>query len=93
MRNGPASIWQRFGSVNPTRKVMVVEDQDLTRKMLRIALESEGHVVLEAPDGATARRLFVEQRPDLVILVAAIARHLQRLFRGRTRLGEPARPP
>ena len=67
MRNGPASIWQRFGSVNPTRKVMVVEDQDLTRKMLRIALESEGHVVLEAPDGATARRLFVEQRPDLVL--------------------------
>src|SRR5258708_2675497 len=67
VRNGPASIWQRFGSVNPTRKVMVVEDQDLTRKMLRIALESEGHVVLEAPDGATARRLFVEQRPDLVL--------------------------
>src|SRR5258708_666935 len=66
-RNGPASIWQRFGSVKPIHKVMVVEDQDLTRKMLRIALESEGHVVLEAPDGATARRLFVEQRPDLVL--------------------------
>lgn len=51
-----------------TRPVLVVEDNAATRKMLRVALEVEGYVVLDAEDGASALRLATEHRPGLVLL-------------------------
>jgi len=47
--------------------ILVVEDNPTTRKMFRVALESAGHCVLEAPDATTALRLVRENKPELII--------------------------
>ena len=49
------------------RAILVVEDNPITRKMVRIALESEGYEVLEAADGRSALELAREHRPVLVL--------------------------
>ncbi len=48
--------------------VLVVEDNPITRKMMRIALESDGYEVLEAGDGRSALAAAAERVPDLIIL-------------------------
>ena len=47
--------------------ILMVEDNPITRKMMRFALESEGFAVLEAGDGRTALRLAAQHPPDLVL--------------------------
>ena len=46
--------------------VLVVEDNPVTRKMIRFALESDGYGVIEAEDAAAALRGLAES-PDLVL--------------------------
>ena len=48
-------------------RVLVVEDNPITRKMIRVALATDGYDVMEAADGKTAVRLVQENRPDLVL--------------------------
>jgi PAS domain S-box-containing protein len=48
--------------------ILVVEDNPVTRKMVRVTLAAEGYRVLEAPDGRTALELMAEVRPDLVLM-------------------------
>ena len=50
-----------------SRTVLVVEDNPITRRMMRFALESEGFRVLEAGDGRTALSLAAQTPPDLVL--------------------------
>ena len=47
--------------------ILVIEDNPVTRKMLRVTLESENFRVLEAGDGRTALALLDVHRPDLVL--------------------------
>ncbi len=47
--------------------ILVVEDNPITRKMLRVALGAEGYSVLEAPDGRTALELVQKEPPDLIL--------------------------
>ncbi len=47
--------------------ILVVEDNPVTRKMVRMALAGEGYTVLEARDGRTALQLMADQPPDLVL--------------------------
>ena len=47
--------------------VMVVEDNAITRKVMRLALEEAGFEVVEAADGATALARAANAGPDLVI--------------------------
>jgi DNA-binding NtrC family response regulator len=47
--------------------ILLVEDKDSLRAMLRHALEQQGHSVVEAVDEAEALRLVREARPDLVL--------------------------
>ena len=49
------------------RKILLVEDNPLTRKMMRFALQGEGYEVIEAGDGKTALELAASQKPDLVL--------------------------
>lgn len=49
-------------------KILIVDDSALARRILRQALESDGHEVLEAKDGPTALERFAQERPDLVLL-------------------------
>lgn len=50
-----------------THKIMVVDDNSTTRRMVRTALQRNGHDVVEAPDGKTARELMRSERPRVVI--------------------------
>ncbi len=47
--------------------ILVVEDNPIIRKMIRVALASEGYTVLEAPDGQTARAQLAAHTPDLIL--------------------------
>jgi DNA-binding NtrC family response regulator len=47
--------------------ILLVEDKDSLRAMLRHALEQQGHTVIEAVDESGALRLVREARPDLVL--------------------------
>ncbi len=48
--------------------ILVVEDNPITRKMMRVALESGGYDVVEAGDGRSAQAAAAARRPDLVVL-------------------------
>jgi PAS domain S-box-containing protein len=48
-------------------KILVVEDNPLTRKMLRITLESDGYTVVEAGDGRAALAAAAQELPALVL--------------------------
>lgn len=48
-------------------KILVIDDEEPIRAMLRQALESAGHEVVEAGDGKEAIRSYLQQLPDLVI--------------------------
>ncbi len=50
--------------------ILVVDDDEVTRLILRGFLEGEGHTVFEAVDGAQALDVFQRLQPDLVILDA-----------------------
>jgi DNA-binding response OmpR family regulator len=50
------------------RRVLVVDDEEHIRDVLRGYLAAEGFSVLEAADGAEAVRAVRDQRPDLVLL-------------------------
>jgi two-component system cell cycle response regulator DivK len=56
----------------PERKahptVLVVEDDDDTRFMLRMLLEHDGYVMLEAADGLEGVETAIHRHPDLVLL-------------------------
>ena len=49
-------------------RVLVVEDYDDNRFLLKYMLEREGCQVLEAVDGQNALRLALEEHPDLVLM-------------------------
>ena len=49
-------------------KVLIVDDEGVTRMMIRRVLEDYGYVVLEAQDGQTATRLCDSEAPDLVLM-------------------------
>lgn len=53
-------------ATNPT--IMVVEDNDDTRFMLRKALEMKGYRVIEAVDGWEAVQVATRERPDLILM-------------------------
>lgn len=56
------------------RRVLVAEDHEDTRLLLRLLLEKLGVDVLEAADGEEAVRLILDARPDLVLLDVGLPR-------------------
>jgi len=61
---GPLTSNRRVAA---TARILIVEDKDSLRTMLRHALESEGHEVVEARDQVEAERALHEQQPVLVL--------------------------
>jgi diguanylate cyclase (GGDEF)-like protein len=49
-------------------RVLVVEDEDHLRTILRIQLEQAGYRVITASDGEEGLRLAIQEKPDLIIL-------------------------
>ena len=55
-------------SIMKTHTVLIVDDEDAIRDMLRMALEVSNFRCLEAEDIRQAHRLIVDERPDIVLL-------------------------
>ena len=55
-------------------KILVVDDEQLYRHLLKVNLESEGYDVIAAKDGEEALELVSSKKPDLVILDVAMPR-------------------
>jgi signal transduction histidine kinase len=51
-----------------TGRVLIVDDQEANRLLLRDLLESQGHEVAEAVDGVEALQRVAETAPDVVLL-------------------------
>jgi len=51
-----------------TRRILVVEDQDDSRRIMRDLLASAGYQVLEARTGADAVKAAETERPDLILM-------------------------
>ncbi|EEG77980.1 response regulator transcription factor [Dethiobacter alkaliphilus] len=51
-----------------TEKILVVDDEEKIRRILRQVLENEGFTVLEAENGSEALSVFLNKNPVLVIL-------------------------
>lgn len=49
-------------------KILIVEDNKETRKMLLMALDKHATLILEASDGISALRMAEEQHPDVILL-------------------------
>ena len=50
------------------QKILVVEDNDKNRELVKDILELQGYHVLEAKDGAEGAAMAKEHKPDLVIM-------------------------
>jgi CheY-like chemotaxis protein len=50
------------------KQILIVEDKDTSRELLRTVLERQGYGVLEAKDGEEALQLIKAQTLDLVLL-------------------------
>ena len=61
-------VLRKYGRAGVPRRVLVVEDDPLTRTVLRRAMESEGWEVVEAEHGRAALERGAERVPDLVLL-------------------------
>jgi diguanylate cyclase (GGDEF)-like protein len=48
-------------------KILIIEDNPISRKLVRVALEAEGYAVLDAADGKTGFAVASEERPDLIL--------------------------
>src|SRR5580658_8124731 len=64
----PVSSQGAAGEAASASPILVVEDNAVTRKMIRVTLKAEGYSVLEAADGQTALRLVAEHEPAMVLL-------------------------
>ena len=50
------------------RKILIVEDEDRMRKLIRDYLSKANYLVVEADDGYKALEIFNREQPDLIVL-------------------------
>ena len=76
------------------QRILIVEDNADNREMMRILLESSGHVIHEAADGVSGVELAVQLEPDVVLIDIGlpgidgyqVARQIRAKLRDRSRL-------
>jgi two-component system, cell cycle response regulator DivK len=51
-----------------SKRILVVEDQEDNRQILRDLLGNAGYELVEAADGAQALAAYAKQRPDLILM-------------------------
>jgi len=64
------SVW--YATSVKSAEVLVVEDEDDVRRLVRVLLERAGHTVLEAANGVEALTRLEAEAPDLVVLDVAM---------------------
>ena len=60
------------GDDGPQARILVVEDEDVVRKLVSAALERRGHEVTVASDGAEALRLFDDPAREFDLLLTDV---------------------
>ena len=67
------------------KKILVVEDDEVARELMRMSLVRQGYEVLSAEDGVRGYEMAVAARPDLIVtdvwMPAADGIHLVRRVR------------
>jgi two-component system, cell cycle response regulator DivK len=58
----------RRDEMRPRKNILVVEDNELNRKLLTDILSFQGHEIIETPYGLDAIRIARELHPDLILL-------------------------
>ncbi|MGI9108120.1 MAG: response regulator [Pyrinomonadaceae bacterium] len=53
--------------MNKSKKILVAEDDEITRELMRMTLERQGYQVVTAEDGLKAYEFALILRPDLII--------------------------
>jgi CheY-like chemotaxis protein len=51
----------------PLARILIIDDEEAGRDLLRDVLEAEGHEVVEASDGQQGSRLYRQRPTDLII--------------------------
>lgn len=51
-----------------TKKILIADDEDNIRRLVRLSLEDDGYELFEARDGAEALAKARKIRPDLIVL-------------------------
>ena len=67
----PHALIQRFDQPRPVvnkRRILIVEDQEDARDMLRLVLESLGHFVVAESDGNAAVSTIEREHPDVALI-------------------------
>lgn len=64
----PADSSSEAGKASPRELVLVADDLEFNRMLLRGVLEQDGYEVLEAENGVVANRLAKEAHPGLILL-------------------------
>src|ERR1700682_6392505 len=59
---------RRPGGASMTKRILVVEDQEDNRQILRDLLTKRGYEVIEAVNGEEALVVVEQQRPDLILM-------------------------
>jgi DNA-binding response OmpR family regulator len=54
------------------RKLLIADDEDGIRSLVRMTLESDAYEILEASDGDEALMMALEHQPELVLLDASM---------------------
>ncbi len=52
----------------PDKNVMVVEDNEKNRKLMRVVLRAKGYNIIEATTGEEALSLLKNQKPDIILM-------------------------
>ena len=60
------------GQVETPKRILVIEDQELNRKVVRIVLQSKGYTVVEATDAAEAIASLEDTIPQLILMDIAL---------------------
>lgn len=69
---GPRSEEPEAAKGKPAKRVLVVDDEEDIRKLVRRLLTDRGYSVMEADRGLIALRLVKEEMPDLILLDAML---------------------
>ncbi len=60
------------GQVDIPKRILVIEDQELNRKVVRIVLQSKGYTVVEAADAMEALACLENAIPHLILMDIAL---------------------